>query len=158
MSNEKYITRLCMGECSMGSMKNYLNLPEDHGIIFNDMDHPIMNANDHEGGKGKHVVHFGRCNSQTNPGNIGQSILGALIPGSMLLKKMMGCSGCKCSPMTFMPWMEDKKDHLIEGAPALTDKSKLMCFYGGVITIVPPDEAKADDEEYNEAEHKEYDE
>lgn len=139
MSNVKYITRLCEGQCTMGTMKNYLNLPTDHGIIFNDEDHPLMNANDHM--PNQHVIHFGRCSSPLNPGNWKP------IP-----------INCKCMPMTFMPWVEMKKDHIIEGAPALTDKSKLMCFYGGIITIVPPDEQAADEQAEREASHAEYDE
>lgn len=159
MSDTKYVTRLALGQCSMGTMTNYLNLPEDHGVIKNDMDHPLMNANDHE--PGKHVIHFGRCNSQANPGNsfnLGSALLGSLLPGSTLIKNLIGCGGCKCTPMTFMPWVEKQKEHLLEGAPALTVDSKLMCFYGGEITILPPEDAEKEEADYKEATHAEYDE
>lgn len=158
--NTNYVTRLVMAECSMGTMSNYLNLPEDHGILFKDQDHPIMNANDHEGGEEKNVVHFGRCNSKANPGNqfsLGNAIMGALIPGSTLIKKALGCSGCKCVPMTLQPWIENKKDHMVEGAPCLTDKSTLVCYYGGIISIVPPEEQEEDEQAEAEANHSEYD-
>lgn len=160
MSDEKYVTRLVLAKCSMGTMTNYLNLPMDHGILFNDADHPIMNANDHEGGDGKNVVHFGRCNSKTNPGNqfnLGNAIMGLLMPGSLILKKLLGCSGCKCCPMTLQPWIENKKNHMVEGAPCLTDKSTLVCYYGGIISILPPEEAEKEEKEYSEATHSEYD-
>ena len=159
MSEVKYVTRLQLAKCSMGTMTNYLNLPEDHGVVKNDLDHPLMNCNDHD--PGQHVIHFGRCNSKMNPGNqfnLGDALLGALLPGSRLIKKLLGCSGCKCKPMTFQPWIETKKDHMIEGAPALTDKSTLVCYYGGIISILPPEEAEKEEAEYAEATHAEYDE
>lgn len=155
---EKYITRLALAKCSCGSMDNYLNVPKDHGILFQDNDHPIMNANDHEGGEGKNVVHFGRCSSSQNPGNkIGKEDFSfwGLLTGSAitkLIKGVVGCN-CKCEPMTFTPWESTKEDHLIQGAEALTEHSHLACFYGGDITILSEEEAEKSQAEYDKQMH-----
>ena len=52
-----------------------------------------------------------------------------------LLKSVMKCEGCICSPKTLTAWQNtNKKDHL-DGVDGITDESKVMCFYGGIITI-----------------------
>lgn len=137
----QYVTRLMKAKCSFGSMSQYLNLPLDHGVWFQSSDTPIMNANDHE--PDKHILHFGRCTSSMNPGNtinLEDMILSALFPlggflGSSMLKKMLGCEGCKCKPMTITPWKDVDEDYYIDGAPAITVDSTLQCYYGGSITI-----------------------
>lgn len=137
MGND-YVVRLMRAQCSMGTMENFLNLPLDHGVVGPGGE-PLMNANDHQ--SGEHVIHFGRCNSNVNPGNITKKITGFLLPGLgafTSLTKMIGCDGCKCKPKTFVPWINGNDQHIIEGAPALTTGSKLACFYGGVISILPP--------------------
>lgn len=150
MSDQSYITRLTWASCSLGTMDNKLNLPTDHGVIFGDEETPLMNANDHE--PNKHVIHFGRCTSCMNPQNYTQSMAlmgpaglalkaaGALIgasgiPGSDIIKKITADSCCKCTPKTYKAWENENKDHIIEGAPALTEKSCLSCVFGGTITI-----------------------
>lgn len=137
----QYVTRLMKAKCSFGSMSQYLNLPLDHGVWFQSSETPIMNANDHE--PDKHILHFGRCTSSMNPSNaisLENTILGALVPfggflGSSLLKKILGCEGCKCKPMTITPWKDVDEDYYIDGAPAITVDSTLQCYYGGSITI-----------------------
>jgi hypothetical protein len=138
MSEEKYVTRLRMAKCSMGTMTNYLNLPKDHGVIFTNEEFPIMNSNDHV--PEQHVIHFGRCNSNKNIENVASAVKTILNPflwGSTILKKVTGVGGCKCNPKTFQPWIQDKEDYLIDGAPAITENSQLVCYYGGIITVEP---------------------
>lgn len=145
MSEKSYVTRLRKAKCTMGTMENYLNVKKDHGIIWekgcdpgdacNDKQ-PFMNANDIV--PDENIVHFGRCNSNQNPGNkfdLEEIVMGSLIPASLVLKKLTGCSGCKCRPMTFECWENADEKHMVEGAPSLTDDSVLMCRYGGCITI-----------------------
>ena len=59
-----------MGKCTMGTKTNYLNVDYDHGVLYGE--EPLMNANDHV--SGKHVIHFGNCTSQKNPGNNGMKL------------------------------------------------------------------------------------
>lgn len=147
----QYVTRLMKAKCSFGSMSQYLNLPLDHGVWFQSPDTPIMNANDHE--PDKHILHFGRCTSSKNPSNtvnLEDMLLNALFPfggflGSKMLKKLLGCEGCKCKPMTITPWKDVDEDYYIDGAPAVTMDSYLQCYYGGEITI--DKEALTDDSE-----------
>ena len=42
----------------------------------------------------------------------------------------------RCTPSLRGPWKNGKNDVIIEGAPALMHKSKLMCSKGGVISIL----------------------
>lgn len=136
---DQYVTRLMKAKCSCGSMSNYLNIPKDHGVIFSSPDSPILNANDHE--PDKNIVHFGRCNSSKNPTNQlddALSVLGIFCPGiigSKMLKKLMGCEGCKCKPKTITPWNNVKDGYSTDGAPAITTESTLTCYYGGTIEI-----------------------
>ena len=46
----------------------------------------------------------------------------------------------KCELDTPLPWMFVNKEHMIDGAPALTVESQCACRYGGIITIVPEPE------------------
>lgn len=145
---EQYVCRLMKAKCSCGDQKfsQYLNLKTDHGVLFNDSDHPLMNANDHV--SGENIYTFGRCKSLSNPhsamgGNIVGSILGPL--GGMAAR---GLFGCKCEPLTPFPWVQVDEDYYIDGAPALTINSVLHCAYGGEITITL--EAEGDTEDSSE--------
>ena len=145
---EQYVCRLMKAKCSCGDQKfsQYLNLKTDHGVLFNDSDHPLMNANDHV--SGENIYTFGRCKSLSNPhsamgGNIVGSILGPL--GGMAAR---GLFGCKCEPLTPFPWVQVDEDYYIDGAPALTINSVLHCAYGGEITSTL--EAEGDTEDSSE--------
>lgn len=170
MAAEKplYVTRLTKAKCSFGSMSQYLNLPLDHGVWFHTTDTPIMNANDHE--PDKHILQFGRCTSSKNPSNvinleelvigalfapIGGMVLGVL--GSKCLKKLLGCEGCKCKPLTITPWKDVDDDYYIDGAPAITQNSYLNCYYGGKIEIdLSVEETEEDEKTSVEVEQKAY--
>lgn len=170
----QYVTRLTKAKCTFGSMSQYLNLPEDHGVWFHSQDTPIMNANDHE--PNKHILHFGRCTSSKNPSNslfnmedmVINGVLNCLtggmfgiytsLFGSQQLKKMLGCEGCKCKPMTITPWKNVDDDYYIEGAPAITQNSYLNCYYGGKIEIdLSEEDAESDEKSSAEIEEKAYD-
>jgi hypothetical protein len=133
-----------MAECSYGSkdFRQYVNLPKDHGIYFQDTEHPLLNANDHEADK--NILQFGRCISQANPANLAADVLSNAIPILGLakqLQKAVGCEGCKCSPKTLVVWQNtDEKNH-IDGVDGITSESYAMCFYGGKITIHNEDAA-----------------
>lgn len=144
MATEKkqYIYRLMKAKCSCSAtdFAQYLNLPEDHGVAFHDSEYPLMNANDHVAGE--HINTFGRCKSLKNPGGQGANLIMPFF-GPLLLKATVGC---KCDPMTLVPWIGVDEDYFIDGAPALTLESELPCYYGGVISIVAELEKEGTDE------------
>ncbi|MGN6714335.1 PAAR-like protein [Anaerocolumna jejuensis] len=44
---------------------------------------------------------------------------------------------------TPLPWIFTSRDHMVDGAPALTMESQCACKFGGIITIVPVEEEAA---------------
>lgn len=70
------------------------------------------------------VPTFGMCSSAANPTVIAATAaaLGVLTP-------------MPCVPLTPAPWVVGAPTVLIGNMPALNDKSKLMCAWGGVIQI-----------------------
>ena len=146
---EQYVCRLMKAKCSCGSkdFSQFLNLKKDHGVLFNDNDHPLMNANDHV--SGENIYTFGRCKSLCNPhGMLGSALLG---PVGIIGKSLIGC---KCEPLTPFPWVQVDENYYIDGAPALTINSVLHCAYGGEITITleTEDDGKDSTEETQEEE------
>jgi hypothetical protein len=105
-SGPAYIPRGTKSKCSKGSSENILNLPEDHGVAYTPGLEPLLNANDHK--PGKHILKYGFCAATKLP----------------------------CSPVTPLAWINVNKKHILEGAPALIEQSKLTCVKGGVISIV----------------------
>lgn len=146
---EQYVTRLMRAKCSMGSedFSNYLNLPVDHGVLFHDSEHPLMNINDHK--PEEHIFTMGTCHSSRNSeSSMLQDILSsALIPGSLLIKKLLSFGGCPCKPKTDAPWINAKKQYFIEDGEAITVESQLTCYYGGTITVVLEEPGEAEGEE-----------
>lgn len=149
--SEEYVKRLCVATCTCGSMDyQYLNLPKDHGVYYQDTDHPLMNANDHHGNE--HIMHFGRCRSNMNPNNAMSDVLGKVVPVVGLVnmaKDALDCQGCKCAPRTLRSWEKANKHNRLDGAPALVNTSELICMYGGVITIteIPQEPVKGEGKE-----------
>ncbi len=156
----RYITRLMKMECDKGTVKNYINVDTDHGVLAggNDDAQPVMNANDHTS---KHVIHFGKCKSESNPERAFRELLvkallgpaGAFLTGPMLDKlEELGILTYQCKPNTPQPWIDTNKDCIIEGAPALTMDSQLACRYGGCITFAPLDTVDVNEQEAGDSE------
>lgn len=138
---DQYVYRLMKAKCSCGSedFAQYLNLKMDHGVIFNDKEYPLMNANDHK--SGENIYTFGRCKSLCNPGGmLGCALLGPVV--GLIGKATIGCV---CEPLTPFPWVQVDENYYIDGAPALTVNSVLHCAYGGEITITLEAEEKAEE-------------
>lgn len=142
----QYITRLMRIRCDKGTMDNYINVDRDHGVLAGGELQPVLNANDHTE---KNIIHCGNCESDENPermlrkwlvaGDMGS--LGFLMADSVTaLLEDVGIMTFKCKPNTPHPWIFTNEDNILEGAPALTMKSKLACRYGGVISFVPLNE------------------
>lgn len=149
MSDNVYIHRLYKAKCDCGTMSNYLNVVKDHGTVWmaacepgatHDDKWAFMNACDFV--PKENVIHFGRCNSKANMGNHmdkEEFIMNILLPGSAILKELMGCGGCKCQPIVSDAWGNVDDTVLVNGVPILTEKSRLYCRNGGTITIEPVD-------------------
>lgn len=77
------------------------------------------------------IPSFGLCTSIANPlvAAATAAAFGVLVP-------------MPCVPVTPAPWMPGKPKVLIAGMPALDQGSKLMCMWGGVISITVPGQFK----------------
>lgn len=73
------------------------------------------------------LASFGMCSSPANPAVAAATAaaLGVLTP-------------MPCLPATMAPWAPGQPTVLIGGQPALNNSSKLLCNWGGVISIVSP--------------------
>jgi len=73
------------------------------------------------------VIPFGMCQSMANPmvAAATAAALGVLVP-------------MPCIPMTMAPWVPGAPTVLLGNMPALNNSSKLMCMWGGVISINLP--------------------
>ncbi len=119
-AGDSYVVLGAMTECTWGSMDSRLILPMSHGVYIkgraqlNIMDFmPIVN-----------ILPFGMCSSLLNP-----LVAAATIANQGVLRKM------PCIPVVVTPWMNGKKDKLIENQPALLCSSMNMCLFAGLITI-----------------------
>lgn len=73
------------------------------------------------------VMPFGVCQSMANPmvAAATAAAMGALVP-------------MPCIPMTMAPWVPGAPTVLLGNMPALNNSAKLMCMWGGVISINVP--------------------
>ncbi len=115
-----------MCSCTFGMAPSQLNiLPENKtmgcskpcGTIMDNK--PLVN-----------IMPFGMCQSLANPqvASATAAALGVLTP-------------MPCIPATSAPWMPGSPTVLVGGKPALSDSCKLMCNWGGVISISFPGQA-----------------
>ena len=73
------------------------------------------------------VMPFGMCNSLANP-----TVAAATAAALGVLTPM------PCVPVIPAPWAPGSPTVLIGGKPALNNSSKLLCAWGGVISITNP--------------------
>ncbi|MFV0402306.1 MAG: DUF4280 domain-containing protein [Oscillospiraceae bacterium] len=73
------------------------------------------------------IMPFSMCMSMANP-----TVAAATAAALGVLTPM------PCVPLTTAPWAPGSPTILIGGVPALENMSKLMCSYGGVISIISP--------------------
>lgn len=109
-------------QCTFGAAPSVLNvLPQ--AKVMNVMaaatimdNKPIVN-----------ITPFGMCMSMSNPmvAAATAAALGVLTP-------------MPCIPVTTAPWAPGSPTVMIGGSPALNNSSKLMCAYGGVISVNVP--------------------
>lgn len=73
------------------------------------------------------IMPFGMCQSLANPtvASATSAAMGVLTP-------------MPCIPVTVAPWAPGSPTVMVGGIPALNNSSKLMCNWGGVISINVP--------------------
>ncbi len=118
-------TAQCM--CSMGIAPSVLTVLPDKMVLGENkpaatiMDNkPMVN-----------IMPFGMCRSPANPqvAAATAAALGVLTP-------------MPCVPVTPAPWAPGSPTVLIKNQPALNNSCKLMCNWGGVISIMNPGTTK----------------
>lgn len=109
-------------QCSFGVAPSALSVLPTSGVLAGTPAATIM-----DNAPMVNVMPFGMCNCAANPmvAAATAAALGALTP-------------MPCVPMTSAPWAPGSPTVLIGNFPALQDSSKLMCMWGGVISIVAP--------------------
>ncbi|AGX41830.1 DUF4280 domain-containing protein [Clostridium saccharobutylicum] len=108
-----YVVRGAKMKCDKGTDTKRINLPVSHGAYSNEK--PIMNESDNI--VGQNISSFGICSG------------GCPSSGGNEKRK-------KCQVKILKEWMNTKEDTLVEGEPALTTDSILICAYGGVIKFI----------------------
>lgn len=151
---KKYVVYGMKAKCSEGSMENYISTDVGHGVLYQGQ--PLLNANDHT--PQVNLTHFGDCHSKkiyeeakkqadekykadADDGffeKAGKLLAKTVTKAAISVKENFGAN--KCELDTPLPWMFVNKEHMIDGAPALTVESQCACRYGGIITIVPEPE------------------
>lgn len=119
----RYIVRGAKMRCNHGSHPRRINLPVSHGSFVNQK--PAMNETDSI--VDKNIAYFGICSSGANPNNETIYLVGE--NGGTI-------SGKRCTPKILSHWLLTKEDTLVEGKPALTTDSQLICAYEGKITFL----------------------
>lgn len=114
-----YIVRGAKMRCDKGTHARKINLPVSHGSYV--AEKPMMNKTDR---KEKNISYFGICNGgcPSNGGNI-----------CLIAENGQTIEGKKCCVQILKDWMNVKEETLVEGEPALTTDSVLICKYGGKI-------------------------
>jgi Domain of unknown function (DUF4280) len=117
--------QVCMGatmQCSFGAAPSTLVvLPTNRTLA------PTPAATIADSQPVINVPPFGMCTSIANPAvaEATAAALGVLTP-------------MPCLPVPVSPWVPGSPTVLIGGVPALNNNSKLICAWGGVITITSP--------------------
>ena len=110
-------------QCSFGAAPStFVVLPINRVLTSNQ---PAANIMDHK--PMVNVMPFGVCTSMANPtvASATAAALGVLTP-------------MPCIPNTPSPWVPGSPTVLLANQPSLNDTSKLMCMWGGVISVTFP--------------------
>ena len=106
-------------KCPFGAAPSTLNvIPVNRTVTAM----PLANIMDNK--PMANIITFGMCNNPANPAVAAATAaaLGVLTP-------------MPCIPVTTAPWSPGSPTVLIGGQPALNDKSKCACNWGGVISV-----------------------
>lgn len=117
--------QVCMGamlQCTFGAApSNLMVLPLNRTLTG------VPDANIMDNKPMVNILPFGMCSSMANPmvAAATAAALGVLTP-------------MPCIPMTMAPWLPGAPTVLLGNMPALSNSSKLICMWGGVISINAP--------------------
>jgi hypothetical protein len=118
MANQVVFGALC--QCTFGAAPSALNvIPKS---MTNAQNIPAASVMDNI--PLTNILPFGVCSSLANP-----TVASATSAASGVLTPM------PCIPATSAPWLPGSPTTMVGGFPALNDSSKLMCSWGGVISI-----------------------
>lgn len=117
---------LCTGGmmmCSFGLAPSTLNILPDKMILSANM--PMANIMDNK--PMVNIPPFGMCTSLANPtvAAATSAALGVLTP-------------MPCIPNTPAPWTPGKPTVMVKNMPSVNDSSKLICIWGGNISVTFP--------------------
>jgi hypothetical protein len=107
-------------QCSFGAAPSSLVVTPENKVIVNNV--PAATIMDNV--PMKNVMPFGMCSSMANP-----TVASATAAAQGVLTPM------PCVPVTTAPWVPGSPTVMIAGKPALNNSCKLMCQWGGVISI-----------------------
>jgi hypothetical protein len=113
-----YVVNGATLSCSCGSDYSKLKVCDERNVYTNGK----LQANVLDSKPNLNIMPFSKCIGERNQGNI-------------IGTDSMGRPQRVCVPIIFMEWINGKKDTLVEGYPALLDKSTIMCMCGGKIII-----------------------
>ncbi|WP_259392010.1 DUF4280 domain-containing protein [Paenibacillus thiaminolyticus] len=116
----RYVVRGARMQCICGSNPRRINLPRSHGSFVNGK--PMMNETDCK--PLENIPHFGACQGERNPS--GETVYFIAENGDTI-------TGKPCMPEFLETWVYAKENTKVEGQPALTTDSLLVCNWGGVI-------------------------
>lgn len=111
-----------MCACSFGAAPSVLNVLPVNKVVSS---MPLATIMDNK--PMVNIMPFGMCSCPANP-----TVAAATAAAFGVLTPM------PCIPVLTAPWAPGSPTVLIAGNPALTQTSKLMCAYGGVIQITNP--------------------
>lgn len=112
-----------MCNCTFGMAPSSLMVTPENKTINGSL--PVATIMDNV--VGKNILPFGMCNSLANP-----QVAAATSAAMGVLTPM------PCLPVITAPWAPGSPQVMINNKPALNNSSKLMCAYGGVISIGNP--------------------
>ena len=118
--------QVCMGavcQCTFGMAPSTLMVTPENKVLTSNM--PAATIMDNV--PMKNIMPFGMCTSPSNP-----TVAAATAAALGVLTPM------PCVPVTTAPWAPGSPTVLIANKPALNDSSKLMCSWGGVISVNVP--------------------
>lgn len=142
MGAKEYMTMMSdYTKCTYGSMKNQINMHEDHGVLSRKTGKAVLNANDHKWQE--NILGYGMCSAFCDDNNeYAQLINSAQQNGNRFVRPRVKCV---CHARTEEAWRDGDKHFVIEGAPVLTKESTLECRWGGVISFCDPPKTGDDD-------------
>lgn len=114
------VTATAQLQCTFGSAPAVLNVPEATVLCGGKPAATVQAI-----APGVNVPSFGMCSSESNP-----EVTEATADADGVLTPM------PCVPVTDEPWEPGSETVLIGGMPALSQTSKCLCNWAGVISIV----------------------